>query len=102
MKMEYVYAALLLHKAGKSINESSIRKVLEAAGITPDEARIKALVASLEGIDIDKAIESAQVVAAAPSAAPAQHAAAEEKKAEKEEDKKSEETAAVGLSALFG
>jgi len=100
--MEYVYAALLLHKAGKSINESSIRKVLEAAGITPDEARIKALVASLEGIDIDKAIESAQVVAAAPSAAPAQHAAAEEKKAEKEEDKKSEETAAVGLSALFG
>ncbi|MEM0231420.1 MAG: 50S ribosomal protein P1 [Candidatus Woesearchaeota archaeon] len=101
--MEYVYAALLLHKAGKKVDETSIRKVLEAAGISPDEAKIKALVASLEGVDIDKAIESAQVVTAAPSAAaPAQQHAAEEKKAEKEEDKKSEEAAAVGLSALFG
>ncbi|MCX6710626.1 MAG: 50S ribosomal protein P1 [Candidatus Woesearchaeota archaeon] len=98
--MEYVYAAMLLHKAGKKVDESSVKKVLEAAGISPDETRIKALVASLEGVDIDKAIETAQVVAAA---APASSAPAkEEKKADKEEEKKTEEMAAAGLGALFG
>jgi large subunit ribosomal protein L12 len=96
--MEYVYAAMLLHKAGKKIEEPAVRKVLEAAGVAPDEARIKALVASLEGLDIDKAIETASVVAAAPASAPAK----EEKKADKEEEKKTEEMAAAGLGALFG
>jgi len=96
--MEYVYAAMLLHKAGKKIDEPSLKKVLEAAGITPDETRIKALVATLQGVDIDKAIETAQAVQVS-TAAPK-----EEKKEEKkvEEEKKSEEQAAAGLGALFG
>ncbi len=104
--MEYVYAALLVHKAGKKVDVNTVKRVLEAAGVTPDEARIKALVASLEGVNIDDAIKKAAVapVAAAPvAAAPAE--AKEQKKEEKksaEEEKKSEEAAAAGLSALFG
>ena len=101
--MEYVYAAMLLHKAEKPIDETSVKKVLEAAGVTPDDARIKALVASLDGVDIDKAIEKAAMpVAAAPAAAPAGgEAPAAEKKEEKKEEV-SEEKAAAGLGALFG
>jgi len=103
--MEYVYAAMLLHKAGQKIEEGSVKKVLEAAGVKPDEARIKALVASLEGVDIDKAVEKAAVApaAAAPAAAPAAESGKEEKKEEKKkEEKVSEEKAAAGLGALFG
>ena len=106
--MEYVYAAMLLHKAGQKVDEASVKKVLEAAGVTPDEARIKALVASLEGVNIDEAIEKAAApVAAAPAPAAGGETKAEggEKKEEKksaEEEKKSEEQAAAGLGALFG
>ena len=94
--MEYVYSALLLHSAKQPITEENIKKVLEAAGITPDEAKIKALVASLEGVNIDEALQQATVAVAAP-------AKEEEKKEEKKEEggKKAEE-AAAGLSALFG
>ncbi len=105
--MEYVYAAMLLHKAGKKIEEASVNKVLEAASVKLDAARTKALVAALEGVDIDKAIKDASVVqvAAAPAAAAAGPSEAE-KKAEaakkEEESKKSEQQAAAGLSALFG
>ena len=97
--MEYIYAAMLIHKAGKKIDEPSLKKVLEAAGIKVDEAKVKAMVATLEGVDIEKAIETAQTVsvAAAPSAS-----GKEEKKADKEEEKKTEEQAAAGLGALFG
>ena len=102
--MEYVYAAMLLHKAGKPIDEVSVKKILEAAGVTPDDARVKALVASLDGVDIEKAIEKAATpVAAAPAAVPAGgEAPKEEKKAEPKEEKVSEEKAAAGLGALFG
>ena len=96
--MEYVYAALLLHHANKEINEENVKKVLQAAGVEVDEAKVKALVASLEGVNIDEAIKEASVaMAAAP-------AAAEEKKEEEEEKKeeKAAEEAAAGLSALFG
>ena len=99
--MQYMYAALLLHKAGKKVEEDSLKKVIEATGTKADDARVKALVSALDGVDIDKAITEASMVqvAIAPAAAPAEHKAA---KKEKEEDKKSEETAAAGLSALFG
>ncbi|MEM0466741.1 MAG: 50S ribosomal protein P1 [Candidatus Thermoplasmatota archaeon] len=102
--MEYIYSAMLLHSAGQKITEEHVKKVLTAAGVKPDEARIKALVASLEGVNIDEAIKSA---AALPVAAPAQTAAdvpAEKKDAKKKEEKKeevSQEEAAAGLSALF-
>ncbi len=104
--MEYIYAALLLHKAGKKIDEASVKKVLEATGVSPDAARIKALVAALDGVNIDEAIKKAAVVPVAVAAAPAAGAPAggEAKKEEKkkEDDKKKEEEAAAGLGALFG
>ena len=100
--MEYVYAAMLIHKAGKKVDEATVKKVLEAAGVAVDEARVKALVASLEGVDIDEAIKSAAFPAVAPvAAAPAAEEAKEEEKKEEEEEKKEEE-AVEGLSALFG
>jgi large subunit ribosomal protein L12 len=103
--MEYVYSALVLHAAGKQITEDAVANVLQSAGVTPDATRIKALTASLEGVDIDEAIKSA-AVAAAPAAAPAAAAPAAAKEAKKEEEKKeekvSEEDAAAGLGALFG
>ena len=104
--MEYVYAAMLLHKTGQKVEEASVKKVLEAAGVKADDGRIKALVAALQGVDIEKAIAT-QAVAAAPvaAAAPAGDAKpAEGKKEEKpkEDEKKSEEAAAAGLGALFG
>ncbi|MCK4970202.1 MAG: 50S ribosomal protein P1 [Thermoplasmata archaeon] len=107
--MEYVYSALLLHSAGKDVTEDSVTKVLKAAGVTADSARVKALTTSLEGVNIDEAVATAVAVptAAAPAAAaaPAEGGADEDKPKEEdkeEEDKVSEEDAAAGLSALFG
>ncbi|BAD85604.1 LSU ribosomal protein L12A [Thermococcus kodakarensis KOD1] len=106
--MEYVYAALLLHAAGKEITEENLKAVLEAAGVTPDEARIKALVAALEGVNIDEVIEKAAMPVAAPvavAAAPAAEGGAAEaaqEEEEEEEEEASEEEALAGLGALFG
>lgn|SRR3989338_53147 len=103
-QMEYVYAAMLLHSAKQPINEEHVKKVLQAAGAKADDSQVKALVASLENVNIDDAIaKAAMPVAAAPSAS-ASAAPAEEKKAEKspEEEKKAEESASAGLGALFG
>jgi large subunit ribosomal protein L12 len=104
--MEYVYAAMLIHKAGGKIDEATVKKVMEAAGAKPTDAKIKALVASLQGVNIDEAIKKAAVaqVAAAPAAAsaPAGGDAKKEDAKKKEEEKKSTEQAAAGLGALFG
>ncbi len=102
--MEYVYAALLLDAAGKEVTEKSLLEVVKAAGISPDEARAKAIVTSLKDVNIKEVIKNAQAapVAAAPSAAPAQGAAGAKPKEEKKEEKKSEEEAAGGLASLFG
>ena len=102
--MEYVYAALLLHKLKKEVNEANIGSVVKASGAEVNDAQVKALVASLADINIDDAIKAAPVaVAAAPGAAPAAEAAGEEKKEEKpKDDGKSEEAAMEGLSSLFG
>ena len=99
--MEYVYSAMLLHAAGKPVSEENLKKVLTAAGVKADDARVKALTAALEGVNIDEAIKTA---VAMPSAAPAAPAAAptEKKKEEKKEEEVSEEEAAAGLGALFG
>lgn len=99
--MEYIYAAMLLHKAGQKIDEGSVKKVLESAGLKADESRTRALIAALEGVNIDEAIKTAAVApAAAAPAAQAGEAKKEEKK--KEEEKPSAEEAAAGLGALFG
>ena len=101
--MEYVYAAMLLHKAGKEINEKNVSEVLTAAGVKADSARVKALVASIAEVDIEAAIKSAPTMTAAP--APAVTAPAMEEKAEEEEEEdetKKEEAAMEGLGSLFG
>jgi large subunit ribosomal protein L12 len=103
--MENVYAAMLLHKAGKEINEENVTNVLTAAGITVDAVQVKALVASLSEVDIDEAIKAAPTMMAA---APAPVAPAEEEKPKEDEKKKKadekekEDAALEGLGALFG
>lgn len=102
--MEYIHAALLLHKAGKDITEDSLKKVLDAAGVKAEEGKLKALVSALKDVNIEEAIAAQVAVAAAPSAAgtaPAGDAKPAEEKEEEDEEKKEEE-AGAGLAALFG
>jgi large subunit ribosomal protein L12 len=104
--MEYVYAALLLHKLKQNITEDSVKNVVKAAGVTPDDVRVKALVAALGEVNIEEALKAAPVAVAAASAPAAGAAAAAPgeapaKEEEKKEEKKEEE-ALEGLSSLFG
>jgi len=101
--MEYVYAALMLHKLKKDVTEENITSIVKASGVEVNEAQVKSLVASLADVDIEEAIKAAPV-AAAPAAAPAE--GGEGKKEDKKQDEaasaKSEEKAMEGLSSLFG
>ena len=98
--MEYIYASLLLFSAKQEINESNVKKVLQAVGVMPDEGRIKALVSSLEGVNIEETIK--QAASAQVSAPAASTAKTEDKHEAKKEEKKDEQAAAQGLGALFG
>lgn len=91
--MYEIYAALLLHEAKQPITLENLNKVLEAVGIKTEEGKLKALIASLEGKDIDKLIKEAEVVSTPVK---------EEKKEEEVKEEKKEEEAAAGLSLLFG
>ncbi|MGM0591165.1 MAG: 50S ribosomal protein P1 [Halobacteriota archaeon] len=110
--MEYVYAALILNETGEEINEDNITAVLDAAGVDVEESRVKALVAALEDVDIEEAIETA---AAAPAAAAPAGGAADteelevaeeedeaEAEAEEEDEDEDDEAGAEGLGSLFG
>jgi large subunit ribosomal protein L12 len=106
--MEYVYSAMLLHAAGKDVDEAGLTKVLKAPGIKVDEARVKALVSALEDINIEEVISQAAFAPAAAAAAPAAGAPAAEAveaapaEEEEKEEEKTEEEAMEGLGALFG
>ena len=103
--MEYIYAALLLHKAKQPVNEDNVKKVVSAAGVTPDDVRVKALVSALGEVNIDEALKNAAAAPMAAAAAPAQAAApvsAAKGKEEAKEEEKKEEQALEGLSSLFG
>ena len=101
--MEYVYAALMLHKLKKEINEANISSIIKASGSDANEAKVKALVASLADVNIEEAIKAAPVaVAAAPAASGAGEAKKEGKKEAETPSAKSEEQAMEGLSSLFG
>jgi len=98
--MELMYATLLLHTAGKEISEENLKKVLEAAGAKAEEGKIKAVIAALEGKNIDEILEKAAAMPVAAAPAEKQEEKKEEKK-EEDTEKKAEE-AASGLAALFG
>src|SRR5215216_6347359 len=107
--MEYVYAALLLHKLKQNITEDSVKNVVKAAGVTPDDVRVKALVAALSEVQIDEALKAAPVAVAAASAAPTTAGGAGAAasgggggEAPPKEEEKKEEEALEGLSSLFG
>jgi len=105
--MEYIYAALLLHRAGKEINEENVKKVLTAAGVNPDEVRVKALVAALSEVNIDEVLKTAMAMPMVAAPAPVAEQAekkpeVKEEKKEKKEERKAEEEALAGLAALFG
>ena len=101
--MEYVYAALMLHKLEKEVNEANVASVVKATGAEVNEAQVKALVASLADVNIEDAIKAAPVaVAAAPAAAPGGDAPKEESKKAEPPSEKQEEAAMEGLSSLFG
>ena len=112
--MEYVYAALILNETDEEINEDNVTAVLEAAGVDVEQSRVKALVAALEDVDIEEAIDTA---AAAPAAGGAAGGAAddddddegdeaadeaEEEEAAEEEEDEDEEASGEGLGELFG
>ena len=106
--MEYVYAALLLHKLKQNITEDSVKNVVKAAGVTPDDVRVKALVAALSEVQIDEALKAAPVAVAAATAAPTTAGGAGAAasggagEAPPKEEEKKEEEALEGLSSLFG
>ncbi|MFW5919385.1 MAG: 50S ribosomal protein P1 [Halanaeroarchaeum sp.] len=111
--MEYVYAALILNESGEEINEDNITGVLDAAGVDVEESRVKALVAALEDVDIEEAIEQAAAAPAAPAGGAAGGEAEEEEAAEEEaeeeeaaeeeaEEDEEEEASGEGLGDLFG
>lgn len=109
LSMEYVYAALLLHKLKQNITEDSVKNVVQAAGVTPDDVRVKALVAALSEVQIDEALKAAPVAvaaaapaAAAPAAGGAGTAGGGGAEAPPKEEEKKEEEALEGLSSLFG
>ncbi|MGM0449166.1 MAG: 50S ribosomal protein P1 [Methanobacteriota archaeon] len=112
--MEYVYAALILNETGEEINEDNVTGVLEAAGVDVEESRVKALVAALEDVDIEEAIETA---AAAPAAGAAAGGSAdadesadeadaddddEAEAADEADDDEDEGDGGEGLGELFG
>jgi len=105
--MEYIYAALLLHNAGKDITDEAVTAVLTAAGTEVDENRAKALVAALDGVDIEEAMATAAfaapaAVADAPAAAGGAAEAPEAEASKEEEKEEAEESGMAGLGALFG
>lgn len=98
--MEYIYSVMLLNKAGKDVSEANVSAVLKAAGVTADAAKVKSLIAALDGVDVEQVIAESSFAAPAASAAPAAASAAPAK-----EEKKKEEApvvdAAAGLGSLF-
>jgi large subunit ribosomal protein L12 len=106
--MEYVYAALLLHKLKQNITEDNIANVIKATGVTPDDVRVKALVAALSEVNIEEALKAAPIAsvaavgAASSTASPSSAAGAAPREEEEKKEEKKEEEALEGLSSLFG
>lgn len=103
-EMEYIYAALLLHKLGKEINENNIKAIITSVGGVYDEAKAKVVVNALQGVNIDEAIKKGlqSMTVAAPVQQTTQQAPVEQKKEESQKEEKKEEENLAGLASLFG
>ena len=101
MTDSYMYAALVLHKAGKKVDEQGLTSVVKAAGVDVDTVKVKALASALSEINIDEALKNAATMAMAAAPAAAAPAAAKAEEKPKVEEKKEEE-ALAGLASLFG
>lgn len=101
--MELVYAALTLSEAEKEITEENLQDIVDAAGLDVEDSEIAALVAALEDVDIEEAMETAVAggAAPAPSGDDSEEEEEEEAEDEEEEDDESEEEAAEGLGNMF-
>ena len=88
---------MLLHKVGQQVNEENLKKVINATGARVEDSKVKAVVAALEGVNIDEVLKEAAIQSIA---APAK--TEEKPKEEKKDEKKDEAQAAAGLGALFG
>ena len=97
--MEYIYAALLLHKLDKEVNEETIKSVVAATGTDVDNDKVKSLVASLKDVDISSELANASLVSAAPASSQAPAAAEKKEEKPKEEEKPA---STEGLASLFG
>ena len=98
---------MMLHSAEKEIDEKSVGAVLKAAGVKADDARVKALVASLASVDIGEAMSQAIAApaASAPAAAAAAGGASSDAPAEEaaaEEEEEDDGAGFEGLGSLFG
>ena len=103
MTDSYMYAALLLHKAGKPVNEDNLTGVVKAAGVDVDQVKVKALASALSEVNIDDVLKNASAMAmAAPAAAAAPAAGAAKAEEKPKEEEKKEEEALAGLASLFG
>ena len=98
--MEYVYGALLLHKLGQEVSEDNLKKVIASTGADVDESKVKVLIASLNGVDIDEKLANASIAAAPAAGADAGAGDAAAPAEKKKEEPKAE--AAEGLASLFG
>jgi large subunit ribosomal protein L12 len=101
--MELIYAALTLSEADKEITEDNLQDIVDAAGLDVEDSGIKALVAALEDVDIEEAMETAVAsgAAPAPSGDDSSEEEEEDEEEEEEEDDSSEEEAAEGLGNMF-
>ncbi len=103
--MELIYAALTLSEADKEITEDNLQDIVDAAGLDVEDSEIAALVAALEDVDIQEAMETAVAGGAAAPAGGSSDESADEEEAEEEEededDGADEEEAAEGLGNMF-
>ena len=104
--MELVYAALTLHESGKEVNEENLQSIVDAADLDVEDSEVAALVAALEDVDIEEAMETAVATGAAP--APSGDSGSEEADEEEadeeegeDEDAADEDAAEEGLGELF-
>jgi large subunit ribosomal protein L12 len=100
--MQYLHAALVLHTSGKKITQKGIDAIIKSAGGKPDEGKIKALVSTLESVDIDEAIKGASFMTSAAPAASSVDTGKESVEETAEAEEEEAEGDDLGLSSLFG